>query len=221
MDGPDLDIGRLRPALAGLARLNRVSRSVGIVWKPIAALAAELRRPISILDVATGGGDVPAGLCRRAQRSRVRVDILGVDVNLQTLEIARNHVPQAKGRMRFARLDALNDALPGSFDVIVCSLFLHHLDNHEVVSLLARMAGATKHLVLANDLVRSRLSLLGVSLASRFLTASPVVRVDGPLSVRAAFTPSEMRGLAKDAGLTGAKVSRRFPCRLLLEWKRP
>jgi hypothetical protein len=44
---------------------------------------------------------------------------------------------------------------------------------------------------------------------------------DGPLSVRAAFTPSELRGLAQEAGLTGAKVSRRFPCRLLLEWKRP
>jgi 2-polyprenyl-3-methyl-5-hydroxy-6-metoxy-1,4-benzoquinol methylase len=220
MDQPDLDIRRLRLALTGLARLNSVSRSVAIVARPITALAAELGRPITVLDVATGGGDLPVGLWRRARRTGTPVQILGIDVNPHTIEIARARAAISNGAVRFTQGDALNDELPGMFDVVVCSLFLHHLDNQEVVPLLAKMAAATRHLLLANDLVRSRPALLGVSLAARLLTTSPIVWTDAPRSVRAAFTLRELNGFAQEVGLSGARVSRRFPCRMLLEWRR-
>ena len=58
-----------------------------------------------------------------------------------------------------------------------------------------------------------------VWLASRLLTRSPVVHVDGPLSVRAAFTPAELLALTHAGGLTGATVTPRFPGRMILEWR--
>jgi hypothetical protein len=63
--------------------------------------------------------------------------------------------------------------------------------------------------------------LILAHVAARALTRSHVVHVDAPRSVRAAFTRSEVRGLASQAGLDGAHVIRRWPCRLLLIWKRP
>lgn len=53
------------------------------------------------------------------------------------------------------------------------------------------------------------------------LSRSPVVHFDGPASVRAAYTPAELRALADQAGLAGATVRPVFPCRMLLTWSRP
>jgi hypothetical protein len=71
-----------------------------------------------------------------------------------------------------------------------------------------------------NDLARSRFNYCAVWLASRLLTRSRVVRFDGPASVRSAFTPKEALALASHAGLSGATVQGKFPCRFLLSWKR-
>jgi hypothetical protein len=98
------------------------------------------------------------------------------------------------------------------------SLFTHHLDPPEIVGLLAKMARSARLMVLVNDLERSKISLFSVTLATRILTTSPVVRHDGPASVRAAFTRQEMLDMALQAGLKGAQIQPHWPCRMLLSW---
>jgi hypothetical protein len=121
--------------------------------------------------------------------------------------------------VRFFVLDALADPLPSDYDVVTCSLFLHHLDDAEAIELLRRMAAAARRLVLVNDLVRSRTGLTLAYVATRLLTLSPVVHVDGPLSVRAAYTPPEALELARQAGMQGATIQRKWPFRFLLGWR--
>jgi 2-polyprenyl-3-methyl-5-hydroxy-6-metoxy-1,4-benzoquinol methylase len=221
MDRPDLASEEHRHALRGLARLNRISNSVGVVWPAILAAAREAKGPLRVLDLATGGGDVPLGLWRRACRFGLTLDILGVDVSPRAVEIARERARSAGTTVRFATLDVLTDSLPREFDVILASLFLHHLGEQQAVGVLAKMAAASRQLVLVNDLVRSRRDLLLVALGARLLTTSRVVWTDASLSVRAAFTVEELGILAQAAGLQGATIQRRFPCRMLLQWRRP
>ena len=83
------------------------------------------------------------------------------------------------------------------------------------------MRGGLAPLVLVNDLERGLAGLTLAHLGTRLLSRSDVVHTDGPLSVRAAFTVPEVRALAAAAGLTGAVVVRRWPCRFLLTWTRP
>jgi hypothetical protein len=111
--------------------------------------------------------------------------------------------------------------LSSGYDIITSSLFIHHLDEDQVASLLRRMAAAAQRLVLINDLRRSSLGLMLAYGATRLLTASPVVHTDGPLSVAAAFTLAEMRQLAKWAGLEDFTVARRWPFRFLLTYRKP
>jgi hypothetical protein len=73
------------------------------------------------------------------------------------------------------------------FDVVTCSLFLHHLTSDQATNLLMRMAAAGR-LLLANDLRRCVSGYLMAQLACRCLTRSPIVRYDGPQSVANAFT---------------------------------
>jgi 2-polyprenyl-3-methyl-5-hydroxy-6-metoxy-1,4-benzoquinol methylase len=216
MDDPALDPAEHRRALEGLARLNRFSGSARVQWPAIGALARKLRRPVSVLDVATGAGDVPAGLLARARRAGIVLEVAGCDVSPVAVATAERTCPAG----RFFVHDVLGEPLPGRFDVVACSLFLHHLSSAEAILLLTRLREAAQHLVLVNDLVRSRLNYLSVALACRVLSGSRIVRFDGPASVRSAFNRTEALELADAAGLTGARVERRLPCRFLLTWSR-
>lgn len=216
MDDPGLDPAEHRRALAGLARVNRLTDSAGVLWPAVRDLARRLGRTVRVLDVATGCGDVPAALLRKAARAGVRLDVAGCDVSPTAVAAAAENCPGA----RFLARDALRDPLPWGFDVVTCSLFLHHLSRDDAVSLLAAMRAAAGRSVLVSDLARSRFNFLAVWSACHLLTASRVVRFDGPASVRSAFTPAEARALAERAGLRGAAVRPKFPCRFLLSWER-
>jgi 2-polyprenyl-3-methyl-5-hydroxy-6-metoxy-1,4-benzoquinol methylase len=123
--------------------------------------------------------------------------------------------------VHFFQRDVIIDGIPNKFDAIICSLFLHHLDENEASHLLRQMADSARYLLLVNDLERSRLGYVLATLGARALTRSRVVHVDGPLSVRAALSTTEALDLAERAGLKGSTVVRRWPCRYLLKWRRP
>lgn len=219
MDQADLDPAAHLGALAGLARINWISRSASILWPSVARVAARRAdRPTRVLDVATGGGDVPIALARRAERLGYRLELSGCDRSPVAIEHARQSAGAAGGRASFFVLDVLDDALPDDFDVVTCSLFLHHLGEDDAARLLEKMARAARSTVLVNDLLRTRMGLGLAWLGCRLLSDSPIVHHDGPASVRAAFRLPEVRALADRAGLAGARLSRRWPERFLLEW---
>lgn len=221
MDDPQLAPAAHERALRGLARLNWLSRSPDILWPPIAALARRLQRDqLRLLDVASGAGDIPLRLWQRARRHRIDLQVQGIDVSPQAIAFARRRAAQHGAPIEYEQLDALRDPVPGGFDVVTCSLFLHHLQPDEVQRLLAKMGQATEHLVLVQDLRRSRSGWWLAYLASRMFSTSHVVHVDALRSVRAAFSAEETRQLALDAGLADATTRPRWPFRYLLSWER-
>jgi 2-polyprenyl-3-methyl-5-hydroxy-6-metoxy-1,4-benzoquinol methylase len=222
MDQPGLPAPEHEWALRGLARINWWSGSARILWGPICRLAADYpNRPLRLLDVACGAGDVLIRLARRACRAGLSLELSGCDQSDTALEHARRRAASAGVPVTLLRRDVLTEPLPNGFDVITTSLFVHHLTDEQAVGLLSSMADAAQRLVLVNDLRRSLPGLALAHLACRLLTRSPVVHTDGPLSVRAAFTPEEARHLADRAGLHGAAVTRKWPYRFLLEWVKP
>jgi 2-polyprenyl-3-methyl-5-hydroxy-6-metoxy-1,4-benzoquinol methylase len=215
MDDPALDPAEHRRALAGLARINAVSGSAGLLWPPLRRLARQLNRPLRVLDIATGSGDVPLALHRRAVNENLAITFAGCDLSPVAIDVAK----KSTAPVEFFTHDVLNDPLPAGYDAFTCSLFLHHLDEPDVIGLLRKMREANPRLILVSDLERSRFNLAAVWAAARLLSRSRVVHVDGPLSIRGAFTVHEMRATAEAAGLNGATVRASFPCRMLLEWR--
>lgn len=222
MDEPGLDPAEHRRALAGLARINRLSRSAEILWPPLAKLARRFpHERLRVLDIATGGGDVPIRLWRTARQAGLgNLEFHGCDISPTAIRTATESADRAGAAVTFFPHDILADPPRGRYDAVVCSLFLHHLSEAEAVQVLRRMGEWAERQVLVNDLERSRLGYVLAWVGTRVLTRSPVVRFDGPASVRSAFTPGETLLLAERAGLTGARVGRRWPCRFLLNWSR-
>jgi SAM-dependent methyltransferase len=226
MDQPDLDDGQHHQALSALARINWISASGLILWPSIRALCNERSktgdaRPVRVLDVATGGGDVPVGLWRRAKRNGIPLEVSGCDVSATAVEHARRYAGEHNADVTFFQRDVLAEPLPDGFDIITCSLFLHHLNEDQAITLLRRMREVAGRLALVNDLDRNPAGWWAAYLGSRILTRSAVVHVDALLSVEGAFTPGEALKLARRAGWDGARVRRKFPVRYLLSWRRP
>jgi 2-polyprenyl-3-methyl-5-hydroxy-6-metoxy-1,4-benzoquinol methylase len=221
MDQPDLDPGLHRQALRGLSRINAWSGSAAIVWPPLAERARAIApQPLRVLDLATGGGDVPIRLWQRARRAGLNLDLAGCDLSPVALEHARQAAARAGAAVSFFVHDTLAGPPPRAYDAVLCSLFLHHLDEDQAVLLLRHMA-CTAPLVLVNDLVRGWLGMTLAYLGPHLLSTSWVVHTDGPRSVAAAFTVPEARALAERAGLHGAVFTRHWPCRFRLLWSRP
>jgi len=223
MDQPDLAPEEHASALRGLGRINVLSRSDAILWPSIAALARTrgAHEPtVRVLDLASGGGDVPIALARRAARAGLNLHVEGCDISPRAVEYAQHQAERQGADVRFFVWDALSGSLPERYDIVTCSLFLHHLDEDAAVDVLRRMGEAAGHLVLVNDLIRSRYGYWLARVGCRLLSRSRVVHFDGPVSVEAAFTPAEAQALAERAGLRGVSVSRHWPQRFLLSWTR-
>jgi len=219
MDDPALDPAEHHRALAGLARINRWSGSAGVLWPVVEEVSRKKGgHPIKVLDVATGAGDVPLALWRRAKISNLRVEFSGCDVSQTAIDHATKQAGEERADLKFFLHDAVRDPLLERYDLIVCSLFLHHLSEPEAVSLLQHLRDAADAVAI-NDLARSRMNYVLVWIAAHLLSRSPIVHFDGPASVRSAFTPAEAKALAEQAGLQGAAVATRFPCRFLLTWR--
>lgn len=221
MDQPGLDEQEHARALSGLGRINVVSRSAAALWPSLSRLARERSPadgPLRVLDLAAGGGDNAVALARRARMSGLAIEIEGCDVSERAVAIAADRASARGSRVRFFTLDALAAPIPEGYDVLTCSLFLHHLDDDDAVLLLGRMAAAAGRLILVDDLARSRAGCWLAWIACHALSRSRVVRYDGPVSAAAAFTPAEALGLARRAGLEGATIRRHWPSRFLLSW---
>jgi 2-polyprenyl-3-methyl-5-hydroxy-6-metoxy-1,4-benzoquinol methylase len=220
MDDPQLNRDAHVDALRGLARIYCFSRTGAAVWPWIRREAGASAKPLRVLDIATGGGDLPIDLARRARREGLAVEVAGCDCSSRAIAFARLRAYRARTDVRFFTFDTRAQPLPAGYHVITTGLFLHHLSDAEAVSLLRDMAEVTARAVLVDDLRRSRRGLWLARLATRALSRSPVVHVDGPRSVRAAFTSGELSRLAAQAGLTGAEIVPHWPERHLLAWRR-
>jgi SAM-dependent methyltransferase len=222
MDQPGLGEPLHRAALAGLGRINRFSGSGRILWQALERrIATNATRTWRLLDLASGGGDVAIDVARRAARAGARVLVDGCDVSPFAVRYATARASERQvENVQFFRQDVLNAPLPEGYDVVMCSLFLHHLPEETASALLGKMAAAAQRLVLVNDLCRSTFGYGLAWLGCRFLTRSPIVHVDGPRSVQSAFSMKEIREVARQGGLSGVVVEPRWPCRFFLQWSR-
>lgn len=202
LDGPlepDLLAGNLRD----LSRVNRWLGGAALSWRALRTVLADLPTcdAVSLLDVGTGAADIPRELVRRAAGIGCRLEVEATDVRPEIVSAARELV---------AGVGAVNVSLVGdseldhpdaSFDVVHCSLVLHHLDPEPAGRLLAEMARVARRAVIVNDLDRAWRWWLAAWLMSHLATANPYTRHDAPLSVRRAYRPPEVATLAAEAGL--------------------
>ena len=195
LDAAVLEPRELRRNLREMAMLNRLPGGVGASLAAIRRLLAPDWR--DVLDVGTGGADLPRRLLRQMPATRV----IGVDARAEVLELARGWSPPDR-RLQLRLADAR--ALPfedRSVDVAHCSLLIHHLDPHDALVALRELRRVARRGVVVNDLRRGRLPFAITAATVLGLARGRYTRHDGLLSARRAYTLAELDALADEAGL--------------------
>jgi ubiquinone/menaquinone biosynthesis C-methylase UbiE len=198
LDGPLDDLATLRGNLRDLARVNRLLGGTALSAWGISRLGAA--PGATVLDVGTGGGDIPRSLARRWS-------FTGVDSRPEVVALARSF----GGVPELVVADGLSLPWPdGTFDVAHCSLVLHHLEPVAAVTLLRQMRRVARSGVVVNDLDRAWVYWLGATLLGGVATRNRYTRRDAPRSVRRAYTTREVGALLRVAGLRPVAVRRAF-----------
>ena len=213
---PDADFAA---SFRDIARVNRFLGGTRAALRPLIALAArlpdrgDLRRPVTILDLATGSADIPRAIARAARRGRFggrSVRIVATDHHSKVLALARR---LSEGYPEIAVEEADVFALPypgGAFDFVLCSLAFHHWGEESCVPVLREMERVSSAGFIVNDLRRDWIACGLIWTLSRLLGANRLTRHDGPLSVLRAYTLAEYVRMTRLAGI-GPCVVRPVP----------
>lgn len=203
LDGNDYSFEEYRRTMGELARINRLSSGYKPTFAALERVIAksEIKKPLKILDVGFGFGDSLHEIGRWADRRKIRVDLCGVDINPWAREVAERDPRRDTRSIRFQTADvfSLEDE---KFDLIISSLFTHHLSDQELVRFLGWM---TRHSTLGwfiNDLHRHPVPYIVIKLASRALGYSRMITNDGPISVARSFRRKEWREYLRESGLS-------------------
>jgi 2-polyprenyl-3-methyl-5-hydroxy-6-metoxy-1,4-benzoquinol methylase len=221
MDHPVLNPLAHKKARDGLARLNSFGSGINLILYPLLMLMREQNlASLRVLDLATGSGEVAINIWSAFRERQKDLHMAGCDISRDAIEMAKENASKAGATIDFFTANVLEDELPDDYDVIMTTLFTHHLSEEDVVNLMSRMKSATRKMVLISDLERSVINYGLVWLATRLVTDSPIVHFDGPASVLNSFTRGELLQLSAKAGLDGATVRMTPPCRMILTWKK-
>jgi ubiquinone/menaquinone biosynthesis C-methylase UbiE len=205
LDAPDADPKEVAASLGDLARINSLLGGTRLTEGAVGRLlAGRTRGPLTLLDAGSGGGDVATALAAWARRQGFEPHVIAVDASEAITALAAQRVGDdvetRVGDMRSLDLD------DDSVDVATCSLVIHHLEPPEAVRALRELARVARVGVVVNDLVRTRLGLVGAYTVIRVLTRNAITRHDAVLSVRRAYTRRELLGLVHEAGLRTVHV---------------
>lgn len=221
MDDPDCDVGALRRTYALFQPINRLVAG----WRRI--YVRQLRPVLSptssttLLDIGSGGGDVPRALAEWASRDGLLLEVTAIDPDERAHDFASGLDPVPNVRFR-QTMSADLVAAGERFDIVTSNHLLHHLDRADLAALLADSERLARRLVVHNDIARSGLAYAAYRAATAPLAHRSFVHFDGSLSIRRSYRAPELRGALRAIGADdGWRVDTSVPFRVILRWTPP
>ncbi|HEX9120153.1 MAG TPA: methyltransferase domain-containing protein [Terriglobales bacterium] len=205
----------VQQTLADLRRINRWFGGISTTQRMLEQVVARLGKrssdhgELTMLDVGAGSGDVSLTAARQIRPpAQIRVTLM----DRMPAHLPRNGTGTVAG-------DAL--ALPfldNSFDLVTCSLLIHHLEREQIVQFVNQALRVARVAVLLNDLRREPLHL-ALMYAGYPLFARLTLH-DGIASVRRAYTPQELTFILGNTDAAGVEMENRYLYRMgIIVWK--
>ena len=215
LDDPAADPDTVVQSLGNVARANRWFGGAAAVRHGLRQVLRGLPagRPLTLLDLGTGAGDLPPRAVRWARRRGYLLRPVGLELSRTAAGMARRAgVPCA---VACAGAPPIREK---AVDLVLVSQVAHHLTHESAVRLIRTCDALARVGVVIADLRRGRMAPLAFRVGARALGFDPVTIADGLTSIRRGYTPGELRALLAKAGVS-ARVARRPGYRLVATWR--
>jgi SAM-dependent methyltransferase len=196
----------MRACLRDLERVNRWFLAYRPVLHWLDSLGFEQRSaPVRIVDVGCGYGDLLRRIERWANERRIDVKLTGYDLNSDTVAIAA-HAGGNASRIQWRAADVFSLDGRERIDLVVSSLFTHHLVEADIVRFLRWMEEHAEVGWFINDLSRAPIPYWLFKGFAKVAGLHRFVQHDGPVSIRRAFVAEDWRRMCAAAGLDEREI---------------
>lgn len=217
LDDPAAEPAAVRESLRNIARGNRWFggwRAVRIgLGQVVAGAKFDPSRPLSLLDIGTGAGDLPRRALSWAARRGIRLQPIGLE----------RHPAAARLASESGLVTVIGDGgvLPfrdRSIDVVMASQLVHHFAPASIVRLLRECNRVARLGVVVADLRRSEPAAFAWRFTGPLLRFDHFTVNDGITSLRRGFSVESLQELVEAAGFRASVV--RLSCvRLVAVWR--
>tara|TARA_E500000318_G_scaffold110253_2_gene125202 strand:+ start:805 stop:1515 length:711 start_codon:yes stop_codon:yes gene_type:complete len=154
----------------------------------------------TIVDLGCGHGDILRLIADFGRKKNYSFNLIGIDANQDAIDYAVE-LSENYDELTFKRLDVFSQEFQNlEYDIVLSTLFLHHLNQDEIHTLLTTIVSKAKLGMVINDLHRSRMAyglfrLLGLVISNHMIVQ------DGLTSILRAFKRKELDGVSKQLNL--------------------
>lgn len=215
MDDPACDPAALERSYALFPLVNAVVSGRRAVYRRWIRPRLRPDRPARMLDIGTGGADLPRRVLEWARRDGLLLEAVGIDPDPRAIAFAGRQ--EAVPGLELRRTGSRELVEAGErFDVVVSNHVLHHLGPAQLAALLADSERllAPGGVAVHGDIERSRLAYAAFAaltwpLEGTLLRGS-FIRADGLTSIRRSSTARELAAVLP----AGWRLHRALPSRL-------
>ncbi len=215
LDDSSLNTQDLYQNLSELDSINKFTGGYRASIKGLKFLLSKKPGIQSILDIGFGGGDSILQLNKFAGKNKIKIFFYGVDLKSDCFNYAIQRLAHFRNvKLLCSDYKNIQPELYKKTDVIHCSLFLHHLEEAEIINLF-QTARAYNCILLINDLHRNKIAYHGIKFLTGVFSKSWLVKNDAPISVKRGFNKKELETMLKKAGFTNYFVKWHFAFRYI------
>ena len=173
------------------------------------------KKKISVCEIGCGGGDNMEVIYKFCKRNNIISSFTGIDINNECIAFA-------KGKSKIENVNFIvSDYLNVDFgttkpDIIFSSLFCHHFNDSEIITMLKWMDANSNIGFFINDLHRHPLAYHFIKLTTQFFSKSYLVKNDAPLSVLRGFKKQDWENTLRKSDLTDYTVKWQWAFRYLI-----
>ncbi|WP_245768147.1 methyltransferase domain-containing protein [Pedobacter insulae] len=193
MDNFEMEGDILRDALDKIAKINQLLGGNKITLEGVKSLLKkhQSQASISIVDIGCGNGDMLRTLAEYAKKHKLNFLLTGIDANSFTIQHAQK-LSVNYPNIRYKCADIF-DKQTEAYDIVLCTLTLHHFKDEEITSLLANILPLTKVGIVINDLQRSAIAYYLFKALCFSFKLNDMSREDGLISILRGFKKDDLR----------------------------
>ena len=199
MDDFNLQGEEMETLLTDLKNVNKWLGGNEITISGISKLLNDTstKETITILDVGCGDGELLRVVSEYVVKRGFKVIGIGMDFNEHILNEARIRSEKFPN-LSYIKKDVFTENLEDStYDIALCTLFLHHFSNDKIVELLTKLTNSAQVGVVVNDLQRSRLAFNLFKIVGGLLLKTKIARHDGLVSIARGFRRKDLQELSR------------------------